>query len=99
MPFLLLVLAHRCVFPGQHNRWPEGLPARAVGRYLSLQRPLLGQLYRKLRHPLCFLRLPRHLLSDILLLQKEWNRAVIKGEGLGGHWDHTTKLDPNQHPA
>ena len=33
------------------------------------------------------------------LLQRECNRTGIKGGGLGGHWEQTTKLDPNQHPA
>ena len=55
LPFLLLVLAHRCVFLGQHNGWPEGLPARAVGLHLSLRCPLLGKLYRQCRHLLCLL--------------------------------------------
>ena len=82
LPFILLVLDHRFNFPGQHNGWPEGLPARAVGHYLSLQNPLLGKLYRQFRHPLCLLCLPVHLLSDIFLLKREWNRPGIKGEGL-----------------
>ena len=44
------------MFFRQHNGWPEGLPAWAIGRYLSLLRPLLGQLYCQCRNPLCLLR-------------------------------------------
>ena len=79
-------IGRHCVFLGQHNGWPEGLPARAVGRYLSHQRPLLGGFYCQCRHPLYLLRLPVHLLSDLFILQREWNRPLIKGEGIGGHW-------------